>query len=54
MFDERIGQGREDARDYLDENPHIAEKIEKLVLQKHGLGPDEADDAEDAPRPVPN
>lgn len=53
VFDERIGQGRENARDYLDENPHIAERIEKLVLQKNGLGPDEADDT-DAPRPVPN
>jgi len=34
---ERIGQGRENARVYLVENPQIAAEIEKIVREKHGL-----------------
>ncbi|MCC6522163.1 MAG: recombinase RecA [Polyangiaceae bacterium] len=34
---ERIGQGREKARTYLEENPALAEKIEALLLDKHGV-----------------
>ncbi len=37
VYDERIGQGRENARDYLVEHPEIAEKIEQEILAKHGL-----------------
>jgi len=37
VYDERIGQGRETARDYLLEHPDIAERIEHDVLVKHGL-----------------
>jgi recombination protein RecA len=34
---ERIGQGRENARVYLVENPQIFAEIEKIVREKHGL-----------------
>jgi recombination protein RecA len=35
---ERIGQGRDNARVYLKDNPLIAKKIERQILEKHGLG----------------
>jgi recombination protein RecA len=35
---ERIGQGRENARLYLKENPEVAEKIRHAVLASLGLG----------------
>jgi recombination protein RecA len=35
---ERIGQGRENARTYLEQHPEILEKMEGLVLAKHGIG----------------
>jgi recombination protein RecA len=34
---DRIGQGRDNARNYLDQNPKILDKIEALVLAKHGI-----------------
>jgi recombination protein RecA len=34
---ERIGQGRENAKAYLKENPHIADKIERAIRQNAGL-----------------
>ena len=34
---ERIGQGRENAKNYLEQNPKIMEKIEALVLAKHNV-----------------
>jgi recombination protein RecA len=34
---ERIGQGRENARTYLEQHPATLEKIESLVLSKHGI-----------------
>ncbi len=37
--DAKIGQGRENSKKYLDENPETFEKIKKLVLQKHNLIP---------------
>jgi recombination protein RecA len=33
---ERIGQGRENARSYLEAHPALLDKIETLVLTKHG------------------
>jgi recombination protein RecA len=35
---ERIGQGRENAKQFLGEHPEIAARIEAEVLQKHGIG----------------
>jgi recombination protein RecA len=34
---ERIGQGRENAKAYLEQNPKVLEKIETAVLEKHGV-----------------
>jgi len=34
---ERIGQGRDNARTFLDANPKVLDKIEQLVLEKHGI-----------------
>lgn len=34
---ERIGQGRENAKQYLKDNPQIAQTIEKKVLENYGL-----------------
>ncbi|MGY6531092.1 recombinase RecA [Glycocaulis sp.] len=52
---ERIGQGRENARKFLLDNPEIAEKIENQIRANAGLiaeemlvGPGEDDDVDDA------
>ena len=49
---ERIGQGRENSKNFLRENPEIARKIETMIRQNAGLlsegmmtGPDSPDDA---------
>jgi recombination protein RecA len=34
---ERIGQGRENAKTFLEENPEIAERIERMILEKNDL-----------------
>ena len=34
---ERVGQGRENARSYLEQHPAMLTKIEQLVLAKHGI-----------------
>ncbi len=34
---ERIGQGRENAKAYLEQHPDVMDKIEALVLAKHGI-----------------
>jgi recombination protein RecA len=34
---ERIGQGRENARTYVEQHPAMLEKIEAMVLAKHGI-----------------
>jgi recombination protein RecA len=34
---ERIGQGRDNARNYLEANPKILGELEKKILEKHGL-----------------
>ncbi|MFH0754965.1 MAG: recombinase RecA [Candidatus Omnitrophota bacterium] len=36
---ERIGQGRDNARKYLQDNPKMAQKIEKLILEKSKIVP---------------
>jgi recombination protein RecA len=35
--EERLGQGREKVRKYLEETPELLDKIADLVLEKHGL-----------------
>lgn len=39
---ERIGQGRENAKTYLEQHTEMMEKVERLVLQKHGIGKTDA------------
>src|SRR5271170_2235268 len=34
---ERIGQGRENAKAYLEQHPEIIDKLEGLILTKHGM-----------------
>ena len=34
---ERIGQGRDNARLYLEQHPELLEKVERLLLAKHGV-----------------
>jgi recombination protein RecA len=34
---ERIGQGRENAKEFLKANPDVANQIERAVLEKHGI-----------------
>jgi recombination protein RecA len=43
--DERLGQGRENAKEFLEQNPTIAAKIEKEVLTAYAV---KADDKKDA------
>ncbi|MBN1283051.1 MAG: recombinase RecA [Proteobacteria bacterium] len=35
--EERIGQGRDNARDFLRENPKVMARLEKAILEKHGI-----------------
>ena len=49
---ERIGQGRENAKDYLRDHPEVSRAVERKVLEKYGVlkpsavqaVPDEADE----------
>jgi recombination protein RecA len=34
---ERIGQGRENAKAYIEQHPEMMDKIEALILTKHGI-----------------
>lgn len=45
---EKIGQGRENAKVYLKENPDVMKEIEKLVREKCGIGA-EQEESEEAP-----
>jgi recombination protein RecA len=50
---ERIGQGRENGRTYLEQHPQVLDKIEALLLAKHGITRATAAPAEEE-RPQPN
>jgi recombination protein RecA len=41
---DRIGQGRENAKTYVEQHPEVMEKVEAMILAKHGIkrGPKEA------------
>ncbi|MDH3625967.1 MAG: recombinase RecA [Myxococcales bacterium] len=41
--DERIGQGRDNARTFLEEHPDMLAQIERKLLQKHGLLKEDTD-----------
>ncbi|EYF00975.1 recombinase RecA [Chondromyces apiculatus] len=49
---ERIGQGRENARSFLEQHPAMLEKAEQLVLAKHGINRRTAGAAAEAPAPA--
>ncbi|WP_114571550.1 recombinase RecA [Exiguobacterium flavidum] len=36
--EERLGQGRENAKQYLVEHPEVGEEVERLIREHHGLG----------------
>ncbi|MGG4080763.1 recombinase RecA [Geobacillus stearothermophilus] len=40
--DERLGQGRENAKQFLKENPHIAEEIARAIRKHYGIDDGEA------------
>jgi recombination protein RecA len=44
--DDQLGQGRENAKRFLRENPEIAMQLQAQVLQAVGLGPEAAEEAE--------
>jgi len=47
---DQLGQGKENARRFLKENPDVANEVEKRIKDKLGIGPKM--DAEEAPGPV--
>jgi recombination protein RecA len=50
---DQLGQGKENARKFLRDNPDIANEIEKRIKDKLGIGATlDADDTEPAPAPV--
>lgn len=49
MGTERIGQGRDNARNYLEEHPELMAKLSAQIMAKHGIGEGAEDaDAKDA------
>ena len=48
---EQLGQGKENARSFLRENPDVADEIEKKIKEKLGIGAVVTDD-EVLPAPV--
>ncbi len=49
--DERVGQGKENARQYLDENPELADKVKHHILVHNGLI-EETPEVAEAPVPA--
>ena len=50
---EQLGQGKENARNYLMENPDVANEIEKKIKEKLGVGATLTDEAIDDVLPAP-
>jgi recombination protein RecA len=48
---DQLGQGKENARSFLKDNPDLANELEKKILEKLGVGPqvDAADELSDEP-----
>jgi recombination protein RecA len=52
---DQLGQGKENARNFLRENPDLSDEIEKRIKEKLGVGPRlDADAAASKPAPVGN
>ncbi|MDT5077133.1 MAG: recombination protein RecA, partial [Mycobacterium sp.] len=52
---EQLGQGKENARNFLIENPETADEIEKKIKEKLGIGAvltDDVSNVEPLPAPV--
>jgi recombination protein RecA len=49
---DQLGQGKENARSFLRDNPDLADEIEKKIKEKLGVGPQVDDDAAVQPAPV--
>ena len=49
----QLGQGRENARRFLKENPDVADGLEKLIKEKLGIGPKVDEPADTATVPAP-
>ncbi|WP_344082674.1 hypothetical protein [Luedemannella helvata] len=49
---DQLGQGKENARNFLKENPDVAAEIEKRILEKLGVGTSPSDAAGPALPPV--
>lgn len=45
--EERLGQGRENAKTYLEDHPEMREEIEKLVRNAYGVGDEAAEETEE-------
>ena len=46
---DQLGQGKENARNFLRDNPDLANDIEKRILEKLGVGPQVTDEVVDEP-----
>jgi recombination protein RecA len=46
--DIKLGQGRENAKEFLRQNPEIYQEIENTVRKKYGLGKKDSNEAEDS------
>ncbi|GAE34675.1 recombinase RecA [Halalkalibacter akibai] len=51
--EERLGQGRENSKQFLKENAHLAEQIETLIRDHHGLNGEIEVPATDEPEEIP-
>ncbi len=49
---DQLGQGKENARKFLRDNPDLANELERQILEKLGIGQGAVDDGEDALRIV--
>ena len=45
--DERIGQGRENAKKYLEDNPEVYDEVQKQVRQAYGIDEESVAERED-------
>ncbi len=48
---ERIGQGRDNARNYLEERPELMDKVQQQILTKRGIGSDPGESGADSTPP---
>src|SRR4051794_4048291 len=48
---DQLGQGKENARNFLKENPDVAAEVEKKIKEKLGIGAGQASDAATGPLP---